>query len=117
MYGWIIDEDHLEEEDGRKGVMGPRAIPEAIEAKLKAGEGLLWRCLDDDGIVYYSGRFLDDDEEQFEQPREAKCGGCIGNLSEEAFGPLWDFCQPDSGAVSIEYLTPDTTVKGKWLEL
>lgn len=114
-YGWIIDTDHLvtsgvtDASESRVGTFGPSGIHPRIEATL-TGKGDLdppppesadawasllvqvrrWRCMDDDGELYYEGRF-------------------IGPES-RIFAPLEDFAMPDAGATTIEYLAPS----GAW---
>src|SRR3954463_12887824 len=109
-YGWIIDVDHLFEADvpsdvsassygSRVGTFGPfncapqlMAIFEAADALSSTGDPLRtvwrWRCLDDDGELYYEGRFIGDEIRMF--------------------APLEDFAQPDAGATTIEYLNAET---------
>lgn len=90
-YGWIITEDKINDPRDemdckpRVGVSGPGNISNEMLAKLKAGEGFAFRMKDDDGEIYYEGRFLGDEK------------------SEDAFGPLDDFGMPDAGCTSIEY--------------
>lgn len=89
-YAWIITADKLHESDPETfdssvGVIGPHGATDEQIAELKAGKGAAFRMKDDDGEVYYHGRFIGDAE------------------SEDGFGPLWDFGTPDSGAVDIEY--------------
>ena len=82
-YAWIVTRNALAGKDVR--VIGPSgATPEQI-AKLDAGEGAAFRLLDDDGEVNYLGRFLGDPK------------------SQEAFGPLDDYGEPDSGCTGIQY--------------
>lgn len=120
-YAWVVDTDHLTAPEydlpDRKGTQGPGNAPDDLLVRLSKGEGHKWRCYDDDGILYYDGRYLSETDEQ---PSESKHGGCIGNLSEDAFGPLWDFAQPDAGAVTIKYevLVPQTRNRCRiWLPL
>lgn len=100
-YGWIIDVDHLAPLDqdptvNRAGTVGPRNIRPVINARLLANDLAAdvkqWRVKDDDGELYYSGRY-------------------IGTADDDGFGPLEDFAQPDAGATTIEYLNPAT---GQW---
>lgn len=120
-YGWIVDKDHLSAPDGqypddtldRKGVMGPRDIEPELQARLEAGEGAKWRCYDDDGELYYSGRLVRTEGEDFdlvpcEGGRTPYCVRCDGE-EHEWFGPLWDFALPDAGAVIIRF-----EKDGKW---
>lgn len=83
-YAWIITTDHF---DGTAAkIEGPRDASPAKLAELHAGGGTPFRMRDDDGELYFSGRFAGDD------------------TSEAAFGPLQDYGMPDSGCTSIEYL-------------
>lgn len=72
------------------GVEGPRtARPETL-ARLHAGEGEQFRMLDDDQIVYYHGRFIDDaDAEDYR--------------GETEFQPLDCYGTPNAGAVILQY--------------
>ncbi len=88
-YAWIIDTDHLASPElgDEAGTTGPRDITEDQAVALhKRGEGARFKMYDDDGELYYSGRFLGDSE------------------SEDAFGPLDDFGTPNAGATTIKYL-------------
>jgi hypothetical protein len=93
-YGWIITADVLE--GTTVNITGPRDITPAHEAQLAAGEGAQFRMKDDDGEIYFVGRFVGDAN------------------SEDAFGPLDDYGRPDSGCTSIEYFNP---AKEKWQAL
>ena len=102
-YGWIIDVDHLftppvdDPADDEAGTMGPRTIPDRYVDALRADTtaGRRFRMYDDDGELYYSGRYLGPDDNQM-------------------FGPLDDFGKPNAGAARIDYHDPDT---GTWHEL
>lgn len=103
-YGWIVDVDHLTSGDvdptvNRFGTVGPRSIRPVFNSRLLANDIApdvrRWRCKDDDGEIYYEGRYIGTDEA-------------------DGFGPLHDFAQPDAGATTIEYLNPAT---GQWEEL
>lgn len=89
-YGWIITKDRIanpKEFDWDKpavGVAGPRDIAPRTLAALKDGQGWGFRLLDDDGNVYYEGRY-------------------IGPDSEEMAGPLDDFGAPNAGCTSAQY--------------
>jgi hypothetical protein len=96
-YGWIITGDHIntspdDKDINRVGTMGPSDISESAVEALKAGQGDAFKMYDDDGNLYYSGRY-------------------VGPDGEERFGPLDDFGGPDAGAVTIKYRNP---VNGKW---
>jgi hypothetical protein len=96
---FLITRDHIadtSEPEGTNlnavGVLGPRTITDAEEAALKANGGTAFRMYDDDGELYYAGRYLGDPN------------------SEEAFEPLECFGTPNAGAVRIDYRQPS----GKW---
>ncbi len=88
-YAWIITKDHIEDldpEGSDAGVIGPSdATPEQIAA-LEAGDGKTFRMYDDDGLLYYSGRAVWDEESE-----------------EHHIGPLRDFGAPNAGAVTIRW--------------
>jgi hypothetical protein len=90
-YAWLVYHDHLDHR--RVRVYGPGGITDGQCKRLAAGEGARFRLLDGDGILYFSGRLLGDDE------------------SGDGFGPLDDYGTPDSGCTTIQYLSPGT---GKW---
>lgn len=103
-YGWIITRETVSNENdascpvefrtkSRKGWTGPRDIDPAVESRLVAGEGKRFRMFDDDGDLYYEGRYIGPDDES-------------------AFGPLDDLGTPDAGAVRIDYLE-----NRKWVTL
>ena len=81
-YGWLITEDLLD--DGEAGISGPPGLKDEMLERLKKGKGKLFRMSDDDGEVYYKGRF-------------------IGDNNSDEFEPLDDFGMPNAGCVSIEY--------------
>src|SRR5437870_3458553 len=98
-YAWIIDRDYITDKTtpegtlcNAPGVTGPRDAPGELLVKLIAGEGHNFRLYDDDGNLYYTGRYVGDP------------------TSEEAFGPLEDFGTPNAGAVRIDYEQED----GSW---
>jgi hypothetical protein len=96
MYAWIIDTDHLADENypegtmsNAKGVTGPRQAPKELIEALKAGKGLQFKMYDDDSELYYTGRGIADKD---------------GQESEEfCYGPLGDFGAPNAGAVLIKW--------------
>jgi hypothetical protein len=100
---WIIDRDHLAEQepeerrarpgtnDNAVGVIGPRSY-QGNGHELRN----VFRMLDSDGVVYYTGRCDTDDDEN-------------------ALGPLDDFGAPNAGATTIQYWTPG--VCGGWKNL
>lgn len=92
LYGWIITRDHLENESVT--VMGPRNIPKEAVAMLKAGKGRPFKLYDDDGELYYSGRYVGPDDESL-------------------LGPLDDYGAPNAGCTVIKYRDPTS---GKWEE-
>ncbi len=124
-YAWLVTEDHISDPGGgidkrtRIGLEGPSDAPEGLLELLRRGEGHRWRCHDDDGNLYYAGLFLDSENGV---PQEGEYG--LTGMGDSGFGPLDDFCKPDAGAVTIEYLIPyktpqvTTTVAfGKWQQL
>lgn len=96
-YAWIIDKDHLFDDDrvGDKGTIGPGDAPDALVARLNAGEGHRFRMFDDDGELYYSGRYIHVDPEMV-----------------DSFKPLDDFGTGNAGCTEIRYLD-----RGKWERL
>lgn len=110
-YAWIIDRDHLAEqelrnssgrvEDNSKGVFGPSDAPDWMTSLLRDGatvayvrehgtkpmELFVFKMFDDDHILYYSGRMITD-----EGASELAC-----------FGPLRDFGMPNAGCTLVEY--------------
>lgn len=80
-YGWIITRDLIDDDEG---VTGPSLVSQEIGSRLGAGEGRAFRMRDDDGEIYYYGRYLGPDDERL-------------------FGPLDDFGMPNAGCTSIEY--------------
>jgi hypothetical protein len=96
-YGWIITRDYLDEEDpvdylpSRVGTEGPRDF-DWVDPVW--GDATEFRMYDDDGVLYFEGMLLLDDN-RTDVWNEAE--------EEEAFGPLYDFGQPDSGCTEIRY--------------
>lgn len=111
MYAWIIDRDHLAEEemkitgrveDDEKGTTGPSNAPDEWCAWLIATEGVgnvtlggvmldtyRFTMCDDDKILYYTGRMITDERD---------------SVSDEAcYGPLGDFGAPNAGCIEITY--------------
>jgi hypothetical protein len=87
-YAWTITRDHLaDDNDNEAGVTGPRDAPDALLASLRSGHGKAFRMYDDDGELYYSGRWVSSDD----------------GLTEDAFGPLDDFGTPNAGCTEIRY--------------
>jgi hypothetical protein len=94
-YGWIITKDHLfrqfEAADvDRTGTIGPRNITDEMTEQLVNGEGNRFRMYDDDGNLYYEGRYL-------------------GDL--EYGDPVIDFGGPDAGCT---YMSEPTGKNGAW---
>lgn len=79
-YSWIITEDHMDGTD--KGVSGPNGSTHDWEANPNAGQP--FQMFDDDGELYYTGRYVGDD-------------------SEDMFKPLDDFGEPNAGCTGIKY--------------
>ena len=79
-------------------LIGPRSASERDEARLRAGEGVAFRLLDDDGEVYYEGRRLEEsdaDETYTMQPELA---------------PLDCFGAPNAGCTTQQ----EKNQEGKW---
>lgn len=105
MTAWIITEDKITDKDApegtnlnAKGLVGPSCITEADEARLRAGEGKRFRMKDDDGEIYYYGRWLETDEctEQYE-------GGVGEAWQDGECAPLDNFGRPNAGCTQLEY--------------
>jgi hypothetical protein len=100
-YAWIIDIDHLEGPTGEHSRMGTTGPSWAADEHLVClandlGYGRRFRMRDSDGVLYYSGRLLDEREE----------------ADVEWAGPLDDFGRPNDGCTTIEYYE-----NGKWVEV
>jgi hypothetical protein len=83
-HGWIITKDLISNGEA-EGTYGPRATPFDADTLSK---GVRFRLRDDDGEVYYEGRFVGDAD------------------SEDGFAPLDDFGGPGAGCTSIQYWKP-----------
>lgn len=86
-YAWIIDRDHLHEEDpgigsDERSVQGPRDAPSDWLLALRAGGGRTFKMYDDDDVLYYTGRITGD---------------------YDGFEPLEDFGMPNAGCTGIKY--------------
>lgn len=64
-YGFIIDVDLIADPEyppatncNAAGVVGPRDIDPAVCSSLEAGCGRRFRLYDDDGELYYEGRYI-----------------------------------------------------------
>jgi hypothetical protein len=113
MTAWIITKDKIadaESEEGTnlnaKGLTGPSTASERDVERLKAGEGKRFRMLDDDGEIYYYGRWLEEDDctEEYES-------GMWGQDSE--FSPLDNFGAPNAGCTELQYDNGKRDDKGK----
>jgi hypothetical protein len=99
-YGWLIDRDYSEgdyqdgvgDKPSRRNtyatveVMGPRGISPEIEAKLRSGKGQAFQLYDADGGLYYTGRWIEGDDPESNNPLDdygAPNAGCtymnVGN--------------------------------------
>lgn len=95
-YAWVITADlTATPEDGPPGtnmnavgVAGPSDAPFDLLEAVKVGKGRAFRIYDDDGNLYYRGRFAN----------------ASGELDDDAFGPLSDYGAPNAGATEIHYL-------------
>lgn len=108
MTAWIITKDKIADGSERegtnsnaKGLTGPRSASENDIARLKAGEGIRFRMLDDDGEIYYYGRWLE----------ESDAGK--GYYAEPEFSPLDNFGTPNAGCTEIQYDYGKKDAKGK----
>lgn len=96
MTAFIITKDKIESD--AVGTVGPRSASEADVARLKAGEGIPFRLLDDDREIYYYGRRLETSDADADYPAESE------------LAPLDCFGTPNAGAVIQEEKNAD----GKW---
>lgn len=123
-YGWIITKDNVTDakdhakheatggKEGlrsRKGWIGPRNCPDAIQKRLEAGEGDPFRMLydadgkkpedhEDNKPIPYTGRMLYVEDDADDDPAEA------------LFSPLDNLGTPDAGCALIQY----KNAEGKW---
>lgn len=110
MTAWMITRDLIADKEDREAypdgrsnyhainMIGPRNASSRDEARLKAGEGIRFRLLDDDRNVYYYGRRLEKSDAGKEYDGEPE------------LAPLMDFGMPNAGAVIQEELNKE----GKW---
>ncbi len=95
---FIITADYISEgKYNRTDTIGPRGADDATVKLLTDGEGERFRLLDDDGEVYYLGRFIGSPE------------------VEDEFQPLDLFGTPDAGCTAIQYW--QTGKDGGWKTL
>lgn len=113
MTAFLITKDKIADEDAAEGtnsnavgVTGPSTASDADVARLKAGEGKRFRLLDDDGEVYYYGRWLEQDDctADYED-------GMFGQDGE--FSPLDCFGAPNAGCTELQYDNGKKDAKGK----
>lgn len=80
MTAFIITKDRLDDgEFSAVGVIGPRTASDHDVARLRAGEGVKFRLLDDDGDVYYEGRRLEESDATYGAEGELAPLDCFGN--------------------------------------
>jgi hypothetical protein len=116
-YGWIIDKDYAADPvveapsyQNAVGIIGPRDIPAHLEGALLLGAGQRFQIRYDDPP---------DPDEYPEYPTVYE-GRCVvdnppgWDLTEEYFGPLWDFGTPNVGAAWIFYWHEDVK---EWIQL
>lgn len=96
MTAFLITKDKIDSD--AKGTTGPRTASAADVARLKAGEGVPFRLLDDDREVYYYGRRLETSD------ADASYG------AESDLAPLDCFGAPNAGCTIQEEKDQD----GKW---
>lgn len=75
-----------------KGITGPRSISDTTVARLKAGEGVKFKMYDDDGELYYDGRYIEENDSDEMEPLD-----CFG--------------MPNAGCTSIKMKSAKT---GEW---
>ncbi len=100
---WIITRDLLPDRSApapsnlnAHGLTGPRLATDTSISLLRSGVGKPFRILDDDGIVYYHGLWLNTpDCDPYDAPE---------------FQPLDDFGAPNAGATEIQY----RNLHGQW---
>lgn len=96
MTAFIITKDKIE--TGAVGIIGPSSASTKDMERLRAGEGIPFRLLDDDREVYYYGRRLEesDADEMYD--------------AEPELAPLDCFGGPNAGCTIQEEKNAD----GKW---
>ena len=110
MTAWIITKDKIADEEDKaahpegqcnlyaKGLIGPSQASDRDQERLRAGEGIEFRLLDDDREVYYYGRRLEHSDADATYPGEPE------------LAPLFDFGMPNAGAVIQQEKNKD----GEW---
>lgn len=101
--GWIITKDVIGDDAESAGEMGPAGISREVADALLDGEGKRFRMLDDDRIVYYYGRWIEDEEAE-----SLAFEACVDD-----FQPLDNFGAPYAGCTIIQYRND----KGQWEDL
>lgn len=110
MTAWIITKDHIADPEDRKkypegksnfhavNMIGPRGASDRDEERLKAGEGIAFRLLDDDGNLYYEGRRLEESDADATYDAEPE------------LAPLDCFGLPNAGCA----IQQEKNKEGKW---
>jgi len=98
MTAFIITKDKIDSD--AKGTIGPRSASDSDTARLKAGEGVPFRLLDDDREVYYYGRRLETSD------ADASYGG------ETELAPLDCFGGPNAGCTIQQEKNQDGVWEG-----
>lgn len=105
MTAFIIDRDHLSEKypdfkSSRVGLIGPSTVSRRDVERLNAKprEGIAFKLYDDDGVLYYEGRRLE----------ESDCDELYD--AEPELAPLDCFGMPDSGCTEQRERDAD----GQW---
>lgn len=99
-YAWVITKSYIEDSapQGKPttvDVTGPRRATDE-QIALARSQGVAFAMYDDDGELYYRGKFWGEDSS-------------VASLSEDAFGPLEDYGTPNAGCTEIRYRAPDGT--------
>jgi hypothetical protein len=99
MTSFIITKDLLEPGlDGAVDVIGPKGTTARDVARLKAGEGIEFRLLDDDHEVYFEGRRLGESDADHWYEAETE------------LAPLDCFGAPDAGCT----IQQERNAAGEW---
>lgn len=111
LYAWLIDRDYTDHLAGvesrghahptvppgfdQVAILGPHNIHPTAEDALRDGQGTPFTLYDDDGVLYYSGRWFENIADEF---TDIACA----DLHDDAGDPLEDFGMPHAGAVRMD---------------